>query len=86
MRKGLKLAILGFIAADLAACASPEQQRQTDSAACQQYGFGPGTPDFAACLQREQLARNNNGNTSLGVGVGGGSGGGFGGIGVGFGF
>jgi hypothetical protein len=88
MRKGLTLVILSFIAAGLAACASPEQQRQIDTAACQRYGFQAGTPDFATCLQREQLARDHNTGSSVGVGVGGGSygGGGFGGIGMGFGF
>lgn len=90
MGKGLKLVIFGFVAAGLAACVSAEEQQQFDTTACQQYGFAPGTPDFAACMQREQLARNHNTGSSVGVGVGGGSfgggGGGFGGIGMGFGF
>ena len=41
----------------LAACDSPEELRAHDEAACASYGFQPGTPDFAACLQRESLAR-----------------------------
>ena len=86
MCKPLKLVLLSCISIGVAACASPEQQRQADITACQGYGFAQGTPDFANCLQREQLSRNQGGNSSVGVGVGGGSGGGFGGIGMGFGF
>ncbi len=41
----------------VAACVSPEELRQQDEAACLSYGFQRGTPDFAACLQRESLAR-----------------------------
>jgi uncharacterized membrane protein YgcG len=91
------LIISSCIGFGLVACASPspEQQRQVDEAACQNYGFAQGTPDFAACLQREQHARQYGGHdgyggygSSVGVGVGGGSygGGGFGGVGIGFGF
>lgn len=88
MRELSKLVILICISCGLAACASPEQQRQADAAACQSYGFAPGTPEFASCLQREQLARSQSSGTSVGIGVGGGSfgGGGFGGVGMGFGF
>ena len=43
--------------ASLAACVSPEELRREDEAACVGYGFQPGTNDFAACLQRESLAR-----------------------------
>jgi hypothetical protein len=50
----------------LAGCASPEELRQRDEAACTSYGFKPGTPDFAACLQREDLARRNDGWFSFG--------------------
>jgi hypothetical protein len=39
------------------ACASPEELRRRDEAACASYGFHPGTPDVSACLQREALAR-----------------------------
>jgi hypothetical protein len=50
------LTLLGA-AVSLSGCVSPEQLRQRDEAACASYGFQPGTPDFAACLQREALAR-----------------------------
>ncbi len=88
MYKSSKLVILSCISFGLAACVSPEEQRQADTAACQRYGFAPGTPDFANCMQREQLARSQGSSSSVGIGVGGGSfgGGGFGGVGVGFGF
>jgi hypothetical protein len=62
----------------LAACVSPEQLRVQDEANCGSYGFQAGSPDFAACLQRENLARNyyQGGGTSLGLGLGFGFGGG----------
>ena len=41
----------------LTACASPEEIRAGDEAACTSYGFQPNTPDFAACLQRQSQAR-----------------------------
>lgn len=41
----------------VAGCASPEELRRQDEAACANYGFQPGTPDFSACLQRESIAR-----------------------------
>jgi len=41
----------------LSACASPEELRAADEAACASYGFQPNTPDFATCIQREVLAR-----------------------------
>ena len=41
----------------LASCASPEQLRAEDDAACASYGFPRGTSDFANCMQRESLAR-----------------------------
>jgi len=43
--------------ASLAACVSPGELRHEDEAACLSFGFQPGTNDFAACLQRESLAR-----------------------------
>ena len=69
-------------------CVSQQEQTQFDTASCQRYGFAPNTPDFAACMQREQLARTHNGGSSvgIGVGVGGGSYGSGGGVGLGFGF
>jgi hypothetical protein len=43
--------------AGLTACVSLEELRAQDEATCRSFGFQPGTPDFAACLQRESLAR-----------------------------
>jgi hypothetical protein len=58
MRHHLFLGIaLGLALASLAACVSPEELRHEDEAACASFGFQPGTNDFAACLQRESLAR-----------------------------
>jgi hypothetical protein len=56
----------------VAACASPEELRRRDEAACASYGFQPGTPDFSACLQREALARSygETPGVSLGFGFG----------------
>jgi hypothetical protein len=48
---------LGLALASLAACVSPEELRREDEAACMSFGFQPGTNEFAACLQRESLAR-----------------------------
>ena len=41
----------------LASCWSPADIRRHDEAVCAGYGFKPGTEAFAACLQRENLAR-----------------------------
>lgn len=49
--------VLGAALLALAGCASPEEIRAMDEATCRGYGFHDGTTDFAACLQREQLAR-----------------------------
>ncbi|HUK60112.1 MAG TPA: hypothetical protein VLV50_12850 [Stellaceae bacterium] len=46
-----------LLAIALAGCVSAEELRQADEARCAGYGFQLGTPDFAACLQREDLAR-----------------------------
>lgn len=56
----------------VAACASPEELRRQDEAACTSYGFKPGTPEFATCLQRESIARRYGASSgvSLGLGVG----------------
>jgi hypothetical protein len=53
----IRAALLVALLLGLAACVSPEELRQQDEAACLSYGFQRGTPDFAACLQRESLAR-----------------------------
>jgi hypothetical protein len=49
--------VLGAILAALGACVSAEEIRAQDMATCAGYGFHPGTPDFAGCMQRENLAR-----------------------------
>jgi len=41
----------------LAACVSAAEIRARDASVCGNYGFHEGTPEFAACLQRENLAR-----------------------------
>jgi hypothetical protein len=41
----------------LASCVSPEELRREDETTCVGYGFHPATDAFAACLQRESLAR-----------------------------
>lgn len=84
------LVCIGFVVFGLSACASPAELRQADETTCQNYGFRPGTPEFAGCLQQENLARNayGGGYPSLDLGFGGFGfgGGGFGGGGIGFGF
>jgi hypothetical protein len=56
-RSVARAALLLILLLPLAACVTPEELRQQDEAACISYGFHQGTPDFAACLQRESLAR-----------------------------
>lgn len=51
------LAFAVLVTLGLGGCTTPEELRQMDEARCQGYGFQAGTPDFAACLQRESLAR-----------------------------
>ena len=51
------LALAALVALGLGACTTPEDLRRMDEARCQGYGFQAGTADFAACLQRESLAR-----------------------------
>lgn len=41
----------------LVGCVSPEELQAQDVATCASYGFQQGTPEFAICLQRENLAR-----------------------------
>jgi len=58
MLRGTLGFILAICALALAAsCASPEELRREDEAACTGYGFKVGTSEFANCLQRESLAR-----------------------------
>jgi len=53
----VNLLVLAIPLAGLSGCASTEEIRAADEAACGSYGFQPNTPDFAACLQRQSLAR-----------------------------
>ena len=46
-----------FVLAGLSTCASPEEIRAADEAACSSYGFPPNTTEFATCLERQSLAR-----------------------------
>ena len=57
LRRVVLLAAAAGMLAALASCVSPEEIRRHDEARCAGYGFKPGTPDFATCLQREALAR-----------------------------
>src|SRR5215831_21324480 len=56
-RNLLALAFAGCALALAGSCASPEELRREDEARCAGYGFQTGTPEFANCLQRENLAR-----------------------------
>jgi hypothetical protein len=67
-RSALLLVLLATLG--LAGCASREELRRQDEAQCASYGFVPQTPDFAACLQRESLARSS--NVTFGFGFSGG--------------
>src|SRR5690348_9664725 len=51
------LAIAVAMLSVLTGCASPEEIRAADEAACISNGFQPNTPGFAGCLQRARLAR-----------------------------
>jgi hypothetical protein len=53
---------LATVLAGLSGCASPEYMRLQDEATCGTYGFPPGTPDFADCVQREIATRRDNGS------------------------
>jgi hypothetical protein len=58
MRSGLIVALsCGSTVLTLAGCATSPAPRQADEAACTSHGFQAGTPQFAACLKREELAR-----------------------------
>jgi hypothetical protein len=57
LQLSLRPLLLGAALALLAACASDEDFRRADQAACSGYGFNSGTAEFASCLQRENLAR-----------------------------
>lgn len=58
MPSGLAVALsCGLTLLTLAGCAPSQAPRQEDEAACTSHGFQVGTPQFAACLEREKLAR-----------------------------
>src|SRR5690349_1708075 len=57
MRRNLAFASAICAFALTASCVSPEELRREDEARCAGYGFQTDTPDFANCLQRENLAR-----------------------------
>jgi hypothetical protein len=63
-RRFPRLVVSTALAALLAACASDEEFRRADEAACAGYGFKQGSDAFSACLQRESLTRR-----SVGPGV-----------------
>jgi hypothetical protein len=62
--------VIAIMLIGLAACVSPEELRARDEAACARFGFQPGTPDFAVCLQRESLARSYYAEPALSFGFG----------------
>ncbi len=71
MARGTALALASALALlGLASCTSPEELRQRDEAACKSYGFTPGTPEFAACMQRESIARRYGQGPGLSLGLG----------------
>lgn len=52
-----KVLMSAFSLTVLAGCVSATEIRARDASVCGNYGFHEGTPEFAACLQRENLAR-----------------------------
>lgn len=70
MGRSAALALASALMLLVAACASPEELRRRDEAVCASYGFQPGTPEFASCLQRENIARRYGSTSSLSLGVG----------------
>lgn len=63
-------ALCGAALFALSACESAAQLRADDEAACTSFGFQAGTPDFAECLQRQNLARQYDTGPQLGLGLG----------------
>jgi hypothetical protein len=55
--RAIKLVAFPIMLAGLTSCATPGEIRAADEVGCASYGFQPNTPDFAACLQRQNLAR-----------------------------
>lgn len=70
MRSSAAVALVGLALVGLCSCASPEELRARDEAACTGYGFQPRTPQFAECLQRESLARGYGTAPAVGLGMG----------------
>jgi len=70
MTKRCALIFVLHAALGLAGCVSPEELRRQDEAQCASYGFVSQTTDFAACLQRESMARRS--SVSFGFGFFGG--------------
>ncbi|MGH7087777.1 MAG: hypothetical protein ACREFQ_02650 [Stellaceae bacterium] len=86
-KNAARAAVCALALALLWGCASPQELRRADAGACRSYGFVPGTPPFAGCLQRQDLSRTDGGfYPSAGLGVGTGFGETFGGAGIDFGF
>ena len=58
---GVTTARMAFVLAvslmALTGCATQEELRKRDEAACISYGFQQGTAEFSNCLQREAIAR-----------------------------
>ena len=53
MRRLLLFALLSV----LAACESPEQVRRQHFSACANYGYRPGEPGWAECMERQDMRR-----------------------------
>ena len=62
------LCALGLLS--VSACVSAQELRAQDEAACIRYGFRPGTADFAACLQQQDLARDYSYSAGPAIGLG----------------
>lgn len=56
MRRMTAVLAMGLLVG-VAGCASSQERRRKDEAACAGYGFRQGTPELAGCLQRESLGR-----------------------------
>jgi len=69
LRRFLATILFGMLLVGLSACMSPDEARRQDEAACRSYGFQAGTTDFAACLQREALARRYGYTPTFGFGI-----------------
>jgi hypothetical protein len=52
-----KRTVLLLAAVALTGCATAEDIRKSDEAKCTSYGFRRDTPEFASCVQQENIAR-----------------------------